>query len=360
MVNPDPAFWRGKRVLLTGHTGFKGSWLALWLHRLGADVTGLALAPHTKPNLFTEAGIEHTLIHRVADIRNAEAVSAVVGACQPEVVFHLAAQALVRESYRDPVGTWASNVQGTVHVLEAIRHQPGCRVVVAITTDKVYQNHETQYAYVETDALGGHDPYSASKAACEAAIASYRNIFLIANNLILSSARAGNVIGGGDWSAERLLPDAMREWQRHRPLVLRRPDAVRPWQHVLEPLAGYLQLAEQMWQNPRLGDAYNFGPGPDGTASVRQVVSMALQAWPGAQVDWPADTTRMGPMHEAGLLMLNTSKAQRTLGITGRWSLETAVTSTSHWYRRHAAGTSAKALCMADLDAFEATEPCKP
>lgn len=360
MVKPDPHFWRSKRVLLTGHTGFKGSWLALWLHKLGADVTGLALSPHTSPNLFTEAGIEGNLTHRVVDIRQADAVSAVVRDANPEVVFHMAAQALVRESYRDPLGTWATNVQGTAHVLDAVRSHSSCKVVVAVTTDKVYENREINHAYSETDRLGGHDPYSASKAACESVIASYRSSYFIANNIALSSARAGNVIGGGDWSAERLLPDAMREWQHNRPLVLRSPEAVRPWQHVLEPLAGYLQLAERMWSQPNLGDAYNFGPGADGAASVRRVVDLARQAWPGAQVDWPADTARMGQMHEAGLLMLDTIKAQRVLGITSRWALETAVARTTHWYRRHAAGESARILCLADLDAFENPQPCKP
>lgn len=350
-AGPDAAFWRGKRVLLTGHTGFKGAWLALWLQRLGAQVTGLALAPATEPNLFTLAGVAQTLDHHVVDLRDAAAVARVVQAAQPEIVLHLAAQALVRESYREPVTTWASNVMGTVHVLDALRQHPGARVAVCVTTDKVYRNHEWHHPYRESDELGGHDPYSASKAACELAIASYRDAFLSGQGLALASARAGNVIGGGDWAADRLLPDAVRAWQRGETLQIRRPGATRPWQHVLEPLAGYLGLAQALWQDATLAGAWNFGPLPHERATVREVVDLARAAWGAGAVDYAQQTE--GP-HEAGWLALDTSKAQAQLQLQPRWNLEQSVTRTLRWYRAQHEGADARELCLRDLEAWEA------
>ena len=253
-------FFRGKKVLLTGHTGFKGSWLVLWLHRLGARVAGVSLPPNTLPNLFSLVGIEDLCESHLCDIRDCAALNAVIRQIEPEIVFHLAAQPLVRASYLDPVETIATNVMGTAHVLDALRGLESTRVAVMVTTDKVYREKQPPRPYRENDALGGHDPYSASKAASEIVIGSYRSAFLAEQGVAIASARAGNVIGGGDWSADRLIPDAVRAWQKGQTLEVRRPDAIRPWQHVLEPLAGYLTLAEKIWRQPALAGAYNFGP----------------------------------------------------------------------------------------------------
>ena len=354
VVNPattgaSTAFWAGKRVLVTGHTGFKGSWLSLWLMQMGARVTGLSLAPVTQPNLFDLLGLHTDLHHHVGDIRDGAAVRACVAEARPEVVFHLAAQALVRESYRQPEETWSTNVQGTVTVLDALRGCPHTRSIVVVTTDKVYQNREWCHPYRETDPLGGHDPYSASKAACEAVAASYRSAFFAAQGVALSTARAGNVIGGGDWSADRLLPDAVRAWTGEHTLSLRNPQSVRPWQHVLEPLWGYLELARQTHQNPLLADAYNFGPYPQEAVPVGDIVRLAHAHWPGARARFEPQPDAP---HEAGLLRLDISKAHSLLGVAPRWSLPEAVAQTALWYAGLQAGESARALCVRDLAAF--------
>lgn len=350
---PGPDFWRGKRVLLTGHTGFKGAWLAQWLHRLGARVTGLALPAVTEPNLFDLAGVAGMLEHRIADLRDAGAVAAIVRESRPEIVFHLAAQALVRESYREPVATWGSNLMGTVHLLDALRQHPGARVAVFITTDKVYRNREQRTPYREGDELGGHDPYSASKAACELAIASYRDAFLKEQGLALASARAGNVIGGGDWAADRLLPDAVRAWQSGGVLDIRHSQAVRPWQHVLEPLAAYLVLAQALWRDASLACAWNFGPAVHERATVRQVVELARAAWGGGNVRY---AEQMEGPHEAGLLTLDATQAQNRLGVRPRWNLEESIQRTFRWYRAWHESADALDLCQADFDAWESGE----
>lgn len=348
---PAASFWQGKRVLLTGHTGFKGAWLALWLRRLGAEVTGVALAPDTQPHLFGAAHVSKGLDSHFCDICDAQGIATLVRQARPELVLHLAAQALVRPGYREPLETFATNVMGTAHVLDALRGLDSVRAVVAVTTDKVYSNREWIYPYREDDALGGHDPYSASKAAAEMVITSYRKSYLAAQGVAVASARAGNVIGGGDWSQDRLIPDAMRAWSTGQPLQIRRPQSTRPWQHVLEPLAGYLRLAEQIWQQPSLAGAYNFGPLTHEVASVREVVQLARQGYGRGEVVWGEGDE--GP-HEAGQLALETAKARITLSVQPCWPLAQAVGRTVHWYRQHDDGADACGLCEADMAAYEA------
>jgi CDP-glucose 4,6-dehydratase len=351
LTNPNPGFWSGRRVLVTGHTGFKGSWLALWLHRLGAEVTGISLPPATTPNLFDLASIESLVATEFCDIRDAQAVADRIMEAQPQVVFHLAAQSLVRPGYRDPLTTFSTNIMGTAHVLDALRRVDAVRVVVAITTDKVYRNLEQPYPYRETDALGGHDPYSASKASAEIVIASYRDAFLKDRGVAVASARAGNVIGGGDWSEDRLIPDAIRAWSAGTSLKVRFPGAIRPWQHVLEPLAGYLRLAEVLWDNPALADAYNFGPDTHEAATVRQVIKHARHAYGRGDVDWGDGND--GP-HEAGWLALEIAQARHVLGVSPRWTLRDGIERTMHWYRRQGEGVDARSACESDIAAYEA------
>ena len=352
---PSPDFWRGKRVLLTGHTGFKGGWLALWLQRLGAQVSALALPPATTPSLFGAARIDQACDSHFIDIRDPSAVAAAVRHAKPQIVLHLAAQALVRASYKAPLESFASNVMGTAHVLDALRRLDTVRVAVMVTTDKVYREHADRPSgadpYRESDQLGGHDPYSASKAASEIVIASYRDAFLRAQGVAVASARAGNVIGGGDWSEDRLIPDAVRAWQSGSMLTLRNPHATRPWQHVLEPLAGYLRLAECLWNDATLAGAYNFGPRTTEAASVGDVVALAHQTY--GRGDWRAQPEPGAP-HEAGWLALDVALAHSALGVAPRWSLQQGVQRTMQWYRQFADGADARALCETDIAHFEA------
>jgi CDP-glucose 4,6-dehydratase len=350
-------FWRGKRVLLTGHTGFKGGWLALWLQRLGAELTGIALAPSTSPNLYELAQIKKGMNSHFCDIRDASKLTQIVKAARPEVVFHLAAQPLVRASYRDPLATYATNVMGTANVLEALRGMESCIVAVMVTTDKVYRNNEWLYPYRESDALGGHDPYSASKAASEIVIASYRDAYLQHQGVSLATARAGNVIGGGDWSEDRLIPDAVRAWQTDIPLQIRRPQAIRPWQHVLEPVYGYLTLAEKLWQQPDLAGAYNFGPHTHEAATVREVIEQARTAFCRGQTVFGDGNA--GP-HEAGWLALETAKVRETLGVSPQWSLAETVHRTMAWYRSQQQGADARSLCEAEIYAYLAVQSAAP
>jgi CDP-glucose 4,6-dehydratase len=352
-ANPIREFWRGKRVLLTGHTGFKGSWLALWLDCLGAKVTGISLPPATKPNLFDLAGIETIVTSHFCDIRDATTLAALIDKAQPEILFHLAAQPLVRASYREPLATFSTNIQGTANVLDALRSLDAIRIVVAITTDKVYKNVEQPYPYRETDTLSGHDPYSASKAAAEIVIASYRDSYLTEKNIAVASARAGNVIGGGDWSEDRLIPDAIRAWNASQPLQVRRPLAIRPWQHVLEPLSGYIRLAEQLWRQPSLAGAYNFGPESNEAATVREVVQLAQSAYGKGQVVWGDGGEGQ---HEAGWLALEIAKARTAFGFNPRWSLAEAVLRTMRWYRAQHDGADVRPLCEADIEAYETAQ----
>jgi len=363
-ISPDHRFWAGRRVLLTGHTGFKGSWLALWLLQLGARVTGVSLDPDTNPSLFAalnllEAGLPGALHDHRLDIRDAEALASLVAAADPEVVLHLAAQPLVRRSYADPLGTWATNMQGTLHLLEALRPLDRPCAVVMVTTDKVYANREWCYGYRETDRLGGHDPYSASKAGAELAIASWRASFCgtaphQTPHLAIATARAGNVIGGGDWAADRIVPDAMRACAAGEPLILRNPTATRPWQHVLEPLSGYLQLAEALAADPAAhAEAWNFGPQLEANRPVAELVEALQHHWPG---QWHDHSDPHAP-HEAGLLHLVIDKAVSRLGWQPRWDFATTVARTAGWYRQVASGAAPLACCVADLEAYQRRGP---
>ncbi|VAZ75094.1 CDP-glucose 4,6-dehydratase [Mycobacterium persicum] len=329
-LNAFGTAYRGRRVLVTGHTGFKGSWLCLWLHALGAEVTGLALDPASEPNHW---GLLKLSIndHRV-DIRDEAAVRGIFATESPQVVFHLAAQPLVRRSYREPVATWATNVMGTVHVLEAARATPDVRAVVVVTTDKCYENREWPWAYRERDRLGGHDPYSASKAGAELAAASYRTAFLQHSPApLLATARGGNVIGGGDWSEDRLIPDLVRSVVAGERLVIRSPRATRPWQHVLDCLSGYLLLGQRLLAGDETcADAWNFGPDEKGNRTVEQVLGDLARTWP--QLRWQ-ETTDPQP-HEAGLLQLDSAKARMHLGWRPVWDLEKAICHTANWYRQ--------------------------
>lgn len=326
----SPEFWRGRRVLLTGHTGFKGGWLALWLRQMGADVRGFALPVATTPTLWSVAQLERQVAGDLADIRDAAALKAALQRFEPELVLHLAAQPLVRESYRAPAETYATNVMGTVNLLEAVRATPSVRGVLVVTTDKCYENHEWIWPYREHDALGGFDPYSNSKACVELLCASYRDSFLRASGVALATARAGNVLGGGDWSPERLIPDIFRAWQEGREVTLRYPDATRPWQHVLDPLMGYLQLAQGLLNDPEShASAWNFGPDSTGLATVGDVVRRLAERWPG-EARW---SVSVGPQpHEAGLLALDSSKARQLLGWSPRWLLDATLQHTLDWH----------------------------
>lgn len=354
VVTLHHAAWAGKRVFLTGHTGFKGSWLALWLRQLGADVYGYSLAPQTNPNLFTLAEVESAMAgHTLGDIRDADGLRAAMTAARPDVVFHLAAQPLVRASYQDPVGTYATNVMGTVNVLEAARACAGLSAIVVATTDKCYDNREWAWGYRETDALGGHDPYSASKACAELVAASYRRAFF-ANGPLLATGRAGNVIGGGDWSEDRLIPDAERAMRAGTPLVIRSPHATRPWQHVLDCLHGYLVLAQRLLAgDASCATAWNFGPDSAATRTVEQVLQGLQQHWP--TLIWQLDANAAAGRHEAGMLHLDASRARQHLGWQTAWPFETALEQTAAWYRHlHEKTADARALCDQQLDRFTA------
>jgi CDP-glucose 4,6-dehydratase len=347
----DRAYWRGKRVLITGHTGFKGGWLTIWLNRMGCNVTGLSLAPATQPALFELAHISGLCENYFCDIRDAYNLKSIFDQSRPEIVFHLAAQALVRESYIDPLETFSTNTMGTANVLEAIRHSSCAKAAVMITTDKVYRNLERLEPYKEQDGLGGHDPYSASKAASELIIDSYRKSYMTAQGINVASARAGNVIGGGDWATDRLIPDAIRAWCNKRSLDLRNPDSIRPWQHVLEPLRAYIILAQQLATNNQSACAYNFGPDFEEAASVRQVIELAQRTWGDhSAVHW--GQSELG-MHEAGILRLDTYKSQNELGIRQVWSIDQAVERTVEWYKKQNQGSDALYLCDCDIHSFE-------
>ena len=354
-VEVTPSFWRGRRVFLTGHTGFKGSWLALWLKQLGAEVTGYALPPATTPSLFTLARVEQDLRSITGDIRDAKALHAALAGARPEVVIHMAAQPLVRRSYADPVETWSTNVMGLVNLFEAIRATAGVRAVVNVTSDKCYRNREWVWGYREDEALGGHDPYSASKAAAEIVGESYRDSYFpparhSQHGVAVASARAGNVIGGGDWAADRLVADIMRAIESGTPVRIRNPHAIRPWQHVLEPLSGYLLLAEKLaTEGAAFAEAWNFGPEAGEERPVQGIVEELVRRW-GAGAAWQRDPG--DHPHEASFLKLDVSKARAKLGWRPRLTLSQALDLIVEWHRVHRDGGDARAVTLAQIAAY--------
>ena len=351
-------FWRGKRVLVTGHTGFKGSWLCLWLQHQGAHVVGYATAPPTSPSLFDIARVDEGMRSVAGDIRDLAALSAVVAEHRPEIVFHLAAQPLVRLSYEQPVETYATNVMGTVHLLESVRRVGGVRAVVAVTSDKCYENKEWVWGYRESEPMGGHDPYSSSKGGAELVTAAYRESFFgvasyAKHGVALASARAGNVVGGGDWAADRLIPDIMRAFLAGQEVVLRHPQAIRPWQHVLDSLSGYLLLAERLWnEGAAFSEGWNFGPDDTDAKPVSWIMAQLAAGWgrPGA---WRVDVGHHH--HEATILKLDNSKAKARLGWRPKWSLERTLDAVNEWYMAYQAGDDMSLLTTNQITQYEDT-----
>lgn len=343
----NAAFWRGKRVFLTGHTGFKGGWLSLWLQQLGAEVTGYALQPPTTPSLFEVADVARDMTSVIGDIRDAAAVNKALCEASPDIVIHMAAQPLVRYSYANPVETYATNVMGTVHVLEAARQAGTVRALVNITSDKCYDNKEWVWGYREGEPMGGHDPYSSSKGCAELVTSAYRSSFCQDSGLALATARAGNVIGGGDWATDRLVPDILRAFEGNRPVVIRNPHAVRPWQHVLEPLSGYLALAERLYtEGQAWAEGWNFGPHDDDARPVQWIVERMVRLW-GDGATWQWDDG--DHPHEAHYLKLDISKAKARLGWSPRWDLAKALQNVIIWHQDWLAGKDVKTLCMEQI-----------
>jgi len=354
-MNIDRAFWNGKKVFLTGHTGFKGSWLSLWLQSMGAHVTGYALPPETDPNLFEMAHVADGMNSQIGDIREFKPLREAMSAAQPDIVLHLAAQALVRHSYDHPLETYATNVMGTAHLLEAVRSIPSVRSVVIVTSDKCYENREWERGYLETDAMGGHDPYSSSKGCSELVTAAYRNSFFSAAETpaAIASARAGNVIGGGDWATDRIVPDTMLAFMRGESVHIRNPNAIRPWQHVIEPLHGYLLLAEHLYNNGEgFSEGWNFGPDDESSVPVGQIVEQMEKIWGGeASSEIKSDPNAV---HEATLLRLDCTKAAErldwhpklTLGPTLEWTVE--------WYRQFKQQADMRAFTIEQIEQYEA------
>ena len=351
LASVNSEFWKNKSVFLTGHTGFKGGWLALWLSSMGAKVTGYALAPNTTPNLFDMLAID-SLIEQshIADIRDLATLQKAMSEAKPDIVIHMAAQPLVRYSYANPVETYATNVMGTVHILESTRTIESVRATVVVTTDKCYENRERGAGYREDEAMGGFDPYSSSKGCAELVSSAYRQSYFSKSANHLASARAGNVIGGGDWSEDRLIPDAIKAFESGNTLMIRNPLATRPWQHVLEPLSGYLILAQSLFQDgEKFSSAWNFGPKDTDNRSVQEVISTLCQQW-GPDAKWQQDSSSQP--HEAGLLKLDCSKASKQLRWEPKWNLETAIEKIIQWHKAHLAKENMQALTLKQIDQY--------
>lgn len=346
----DPAFWRNKRVLITGHSGFKGGWLALWLQSMQAEVYGLSLPPTTQPNLFEVAKVAKQMHSMLVDITDLVSLRHCFQQAKPEIVIHLAAQALVRYGYQQPLETYKINVLGTLHLLECIRECDSVKAAVLVTTDKCYENREWTWPYRENDALGGYDPYSSSKACMEILIASYRQSFFSdKNQTAIATARAGNVIGGGDWSPDRLVPDVIKAAYSKQSIRVRNPQAIRPWQHVLEPLAGYLRLAQQLYlSGQEYAEAWNFGPEPEAAKNVGWLIGQVAEIWPGLQ--WETDS--QAQPHEAHTLKLDCSKAHARLDWHERWSLPIALRKTVAWYQQQIQGADMQQLCLDQITEY--------
>lgn len=346
-------FWAGKRVFVTGHTGFKGGWTCLWLRELGAEIHGYALAPPTTPSLFETACVAQGIQSTIADIRDAARLKATLCAFRPDIVLHLAAQPLVRASYTQPVETYETNVLGTVHLLEAVRVCDSVRSVVNVTTDKCYENREWLWGYRESEPLGGYDPYSSSKACAELVTAAYRRSFMSGGAVALASARAGNVIGGGDWALDRLVPDVLRAMEKRVDVVLRSPLSTRPWQHVLEPVAGYMALAQSLYeQGAKFAEAWNFGPYEQDVRTVEWVVNELTRVW-GDGAGWTRDVSATN-VHEASLLKLDSSKAMARLPWRPVWGIGEAVAHTVSWHRAWLSNAGMREVCLGQIREFQA------
>ena len=351
----SPAFWKGKRVLLTGHTGFKGSWLSLWLQSMGAQVVGYALAPPSTPSLFEVAKVGDDMTSVIGDIRDLEHLRCVFAEHQPEIVIHMAAQALVRYSYIEPVETYSTNVMGTVNLLEAVRATASVKAVVNVTSDKCYENREWEWGYRENEAMGGYDPYSSSKGCAELVTSAYRNSYFHpekfeTHGVAIASGRAGNVIGGGDWADDRLIPDIMRAIMQGKPVNIRSPHAIRPWQHVLEPLAGYLLLVQKLYEEgASYAEGWNFGPNEQDAKPVQWIVEKLTQAW-GEGASWTLDGGNHP--HEAHYLKLDCSKAKMRLDWAPRWHLEEALSAIIEWQRAYRDGKAMRALTLDQIQLY--------
>jgi CDP-glucose 4,6-dehydratase len=349
-------FWFGKRVLLTGHTGFKGSWLSLWLQSMGAEIVGYALTPPTNPSLFEVAKVAQGMNSIIGDMRDPSHLQKVFAKHQPEIVIHMAAQPLVLHSYIEPVETYSTNVMGVVNLLEAVRQTKSVKAVVNVTTDKCYENHEWTWGYRENEAMGGFDPYSSSKGCAELVTAAYRNSYFHpekyqTHGVAIGSGRAGNVIGGGDWAEDRLIPDMMRAIESGQPVSIRNPHSIRPWQHVLEPLSGYLLLAQKLYEEgPGFAEAWNFGPNDDDAKSVGWVLDNLTKTW-GEGANWKVDSG--DHPHEAHYLKLDCSKAKSRLHWQPRWSLTTAIEQISLWHKAYLASAEMQAVCLRQIKQYE-------
>lgn len=350
-VEVNSTFWSGKRVFLTGHTGFKGSWLSLWLHRLGADVTGYSLAPPSEPNLFTLAGVGSAMNSVSGDVRDPDALQRAMSAQRPDIVIHMAAQSLVRLSYAEPVETYATNVMGTVNVLEAARHTDSAKAIVVVTSDKCYENREWVWGYRETEPMGGADPYSNSKGCAELVTSAYRQSFFNGKQAALASVRAGNVIGGGDWAADRLVPDVVNAFMRKSEAAIRHPQAIRPWQHVLDPLSGYLTIAQRLYeQGGEYAEGWNFGPTDIDTKPVSWVVEKLAQLW-GNGARW--GITGAQPLHEAQYLKLDSAKARVRLQWSSQLDVAAALAWTVEWYKAFESRADMRETTLGQLERFQ-------